>query len=230
MNRHSIPIRISVTTIMLVFAQFHFAANAIAAEADSAPVSQAEDAVFNKDHLNALKVGAYLQYSFSKRGTLEAAADDMVTLKITKIGSNGREVDVKCLSGNRKVDLPLEGELKGNPVILCFLERDIREMKRLTGGSMNYYRKRIRMALAEAAKIRPTTITIEGKSVQATEVMIDPYSNDQARVKFTKHANKTYRFVLSEAVQGGVVELQSVMHEEGKPSSVMVEEKFTLKK
>jgi hypothetical protein len=196
----------------------------------SSPVSAAEEAVFTQDHLRSLKQGTQLQYQFSKRGSLEAAQDDTASVKITKVGSGGREVQVQCLNGERKIELPLEGELKGNPLIMCFLERDIREMKRLTGGSMSYYRKRLRMALAEDAQITQTKLTVAGKPVAATQITIDPYSKDQARVRFTKFANKTYRFVLSDEVPGGVVELISVMHEEGKPGSVMVEEKFALKK
>jgi hypothetical protein len=171
-----------------------------------------------------------LNYSFTKRGALEAQVDDKASVRIKKQSTAGREVDVQCLSGDRKIDLPLEGEVKGNPIILCFLERDIREMKRLTGGSVTYYRKRIRMALAEAAKVTNATSVVDGKSVATTEVAIDPYSTDPARVRFTKFANKTYRFIFSDAVPGGIVELRSLMHEEAKPGSVMVEERLSYQK
>ena len=42
---------------------------------------------------------------------------------------------------------------EGNPVLLYFLERDIREMERLTGGKSGYFRKAIRLALARSASV-----------------------------------------------------------------------------
>lgn len=205
-----------------------FAQQAAAANSDEPSV--AEKRLFDEDHLKGLPLKATLNYSFSKRGSLEAVVDDKSTIVVKKIGAAGREVDVQCLTGERKLDLPIEGELKGNPLILCFLERDIHEMKRLTGGSLNYYRKRIRMAIAETAKLSQTNITVEGKSVPATEILLDPFKDDPARSRYTKFANKTYRFVLSDAVPGGVFEIRSVMHEEGKPSSVMLEESMRYQK
>lgn len=192
--------------------------------------SIAEKRLFEEDHLKGLPAKTALNYSFTKRGSLEAAADDKSSVVIKKIGATGREVDVQCLSGERKVDLPIDGELKGNPLIMCFLERDIREMKRLTGGSLSYYRKRIRMAFAENAKVSQMNITVEGKSVPATEVFIDPYKDDPARTRYTKFANKTYKFVLSDAVPGSLYEIRSVMLEEGKPSNIMLEESMRYQK
>ncbi len=186
--------------------------------------SIAEKRLFDEDHLKGLAVKTALTYSFIKRGSLEAVADDKASIIIKKIGAAGREVDIQCLTGERNVNLPIEGELKGNPLILCFLERDIHEMKRLTGGSLNYYRKRIRMAIAETAKLSQINVTLEGKSVPATEIFLDPFNDDPARSRYAKFANKTYKFVLSDAVPGGVYEIRSIMHEEGNPSSIMLEE------
>jgi hypothetical protein len=201
-----------------------------AAPANADEPSVAEKRLFDEDHLKGLPLKATLNYSFAKRGSLEAIVDDKSTIVVKKIGSSGRELDVQCLTGARKLDLPIEGELKGNPLILCFLERDIHEMKRLTGGSLNYYRKRIRMAIAETAKLSQINITVEGKSVPATEIFLDPFKDDPARARYTKFANKTYKFVLSDAVPGGVYEIRSVMHEEGKPGSVMLEESMRYQK
>lgn len=204
------------------------AQQAPAANADEPSV--AEKRLFDEDHLKGLPLKATLNYSFSKRGSLEAVADDKSTIVVKKVGAAGREVDMQCLTGGRKTDLPVEGELKGNPLILCFLERDIHEMKRLTGGSLNYYRKRIRMAIAETAKLSQINITVEGKSVPATEIFLDPFKDDPARARYTKFANKTYKFVLSDAVPGGVYEIRSLMHEDGKPGSVMLEESMRYQK
>ena len=67
--------------------------------------------------------------------------------------------------GERQVALPALNGAQGNPVLLGFLERDISEMKRMTGGSTSYFRKRIRIALAEAASVEPVTVSYGGRQV-----------------------------------------------------------------
>ena len=94
-------------------------------------------------------------------------------------------------------------------MILFFLERDVREMHRLTGGSINYYRKRIRMALAEGGRVETVTRDIGPRRIAATEIRIAPYRDDPARSRYEKFAEKTYIFTLSDDVPGKVVELRS---------------------
>ena len=96
-----------------------------------------------------------------------------------------------------------------NPVILFFLEREVREMHRLTGGSVNYYRKRIRMALAEGGQVEAVTLDLGPRRIAATEIHIAPYRDDPARSRYEKFAEKTYIFTLSDDVPGKVVELRS---------------------
>ena len=100
--------------------------------------------------------------------------------------------------------LPEVEEAEGNPVILYFLERDIREMQRLTKGQPNYFRKRIRMAIYQGAPIREVSLPYRGKTVAAREISIAPYLDDPTRARFEKLANKQYVFMLSDAVPGGV--------------------------
>lgn len=102
-------------------------------------------------------------------------------------------------------------------MLLGFLERDIAEMKRLTGGSTAYFRKRIRMALAEGAQVTSQTITYQGKSLPAQAVRIQPYLNDPMHARFEQYLHKTYTFVVSEQVPGGVYQLRSSLANEGGP-------------
>jgi len=140
----------------------------------------------------------------------------------------GQSVKVEYLSETRKLELSEIDAANANPVILFFLERDVREMHRLTGGSTNYYRKRIRMALAEGGRIEVVTRNIGARQITVTEIHIAPYRDDPARPRYEKFAEKTYTFTLSDDVPGKVVELRSELSAQpgaaGKAREIVVAE------
>jgi hypothetical protein len=123
--------------------------------------------------------------------------------------AGGRSVKVQYLTKTRALELGDIDAANANPVILYFLERDIREMHRLTGGSATYFRKRIRMALAEGAEVTNQAVDVESRRVAATQIRIAPYRDDPARSRYEKFADKTYVFTLSDEIPGKVVELHS---------------------
>ncbi|HXF46630.1 MAG TPA: hypothetical protein VNK91_10985 [Burkholderiaceae bacterium] len=186
------------------------AASVTAHAADPSQFSEAERRLFATDHLASLRVATRLEYAYRRSGSLQGEAQDraVVTVAAPDAGG-GHDVHVDFLSGARRLDLPDIKGAAGNPIILHFLEREVREMNRLTGGSANYYRKRIRMALAEAARVRTVTRTVDGRSVPAVEIFIAPYRDDPARSRYERFADKTFVLTLSEQVPGGVVELRS---------------------
>lgn len=97
--------------------------------------SKAETQLFMTPHLQALKLPSQLSYTFQKSGSLEPHFEDHVHVGV-KEKSKGRccATQVTFLSNQRRLQLPEPDEALGNPVILYFLERDIREMQRLTQG------------------------------------------------------------------------------------------------
>jgi hypothetical protein len=192
------------------------AALAAGTAAAAQPISQAETLLFETDHLARMKAPATLVYAFRKDSNVEPGFSDKVRLELAKV--NGKlSATLHFLSGEHKQDIPALEEAHGNPVLLGFLEHDIAEMKRLTGGSASYFRKRIRMALAEGAQVTLQPITYQGKTVQAQAVRIQPYLNDPMHARFEKYLHKTYTFVLSDQVPGGLYQLRSSI---GKPETV----------
>ena len=167
--------------------------------------SAAEQALFIDDHLTKLRPPLTLHYAFRKTGTLEEAFDDKVDVVLTAQG-DGRccAASARFLTGTRQVAQPEVESAQGNPAILYFLERDIREMERLTGGKANYFRKRIRMAVYQAASIRALTLPYRGRPVAVREISVAPYLDDPNRSRYEKLANKHYVFMLAEAVPGGL--------------------------
>jgi len=172
--------------------------------------SDAERALFMTPHLAKLRPPMTLRYRYAKSGTLEEAFGDTVTLKLAA-QANGSccAASAEYLTGARRLSLPDVEAAEGNPVLLYFLEHDIREMSRRTKGQANYFRKRIRMAVFQGARVRDVQLTYRGKSVGAKQYTVAPYADDPLRVRFEQLASKQYVFTLSDAVPGAIVALRS---------------------
>lgn len=178
------------------------------APAAAQQVSPAEVLLFETDHLTGLAAPAVLVYDFRKVSNVEPGFVDTVQLDLTP-GKGQLGAALHFLSGERKSELPAVDDAHGNPVLLGFLERDIAEMKRLTGGSASYFRKRIRMALANNAQVSAQALTYGGKTVQGKAVRIQPYLDDPMHARFEQYMRKTYTFVVSDAVPGGVYQVST---------------------
>jgi len=172
--------------------------------------SNAERALFMTNHLAALKPPATLRYAFRKSGSLEEGFDDRVSVDF-KPQADGAccAASAEFLHGPRRMSVPEIEAAQGNPVILYFLERDIREMNRLTQGKPAYFQKRIRMAVAQAAKELNATVLYAGKPVAARQFIVTPYVDDPLKARFEKLAGKSYEFTLSDAVPGGVYSIRT---------------------
>jgi hypothetical protein len=188
--------------------------------------SAAERALFVDSHLGKLTPPLTLHYDYRRTGTLEAPFNDTVDVQLTK------QPDGKCcaasaqfLTGARQVRQPDVEVTQGNPAILYFLERDIREMERLTQGKANYFRKRIRMAVFQGATIRELTLPYRGQPVAVQEITISPYLDDPNRPRYAKLANKQYSFMLAAAVPGGLYGIRTrISGESADAAPLLVEE------
>jgi hypothetical protein len=186
--------------------------------------SVAEQALFVDNHLGGVRPPKTLHYGFRKAGTLERGFDDSVSLALRK------QADGSCcsaiaqfLQGERRLTLPEVEAAQANPVILYFLERDVREMNRLTKGQSAYFRKRIRMAAYQSATVEDTTVKFDGKMVPARQIKLSPYLDDPLRERFDKLASKQYVFTLSPAVPGGVVSIVAQVSGESADAPLLAE-------
>ena len=172
--------------------------------------SAAEQALFLGTPLATLRPPQTLDYTFRKSGTLEAPFDDTVKLDL-KAQPDGRccAVSTRFFSGDRTLKQPEVDNAQGNPAVMYFLERDIREMQRLTGGQPNYFRKRIRMAVYQGATQRELKLPYRGTPVVVREFAIAPYVDDPNRPRFQKLAGKRYAFYVSDAVPGGLYAIRT---------------------
>lgn len=190
--------------------------------------SEAEKLVFVEHQLANIKAPTSLRYAFVRSGPLEPGFEDEVRIDVLKVGSSGSSVHGDFLSGTRNLPLPDISDAKANPVILYFLEHDIREMARLTKRKTgNYFRNRIRKTLVDEAQVRDTTVSYEGRDVPAREVTLKPYSSDPARSRYERYAEKRYTFLLSNAVPGGVYQLRTSLPGEKAGEAPALEEVMT---
>jgi hypothetical protein len=171
-------------------------------------VSPAEILLFETDHLAQIKAPATLVYEFRKLSNVESAFTDSVQLDVSRKAGQ-LHAALNFLTGERRHVLPEMDDAHGNPVLLGFLEHDITEMKRLTGGSVTYFRKRIRMALANSAQVTPQRITYQGKALDGKAVRIQPYLDDPLHARFEHYVRKTYTFILSDGVPGGIYQVST---------------------
>jgi hypothetical protein len=206
----------SVLAALLIFSAISASApvlaNAQAASAESSKVSATDELnavealLFETDHLASIAHPAKLEYRFSWNGA--TPFDDRIVLTLKGEGPL-HDVESDYLSGVQHVAYPPVEQSRGNPLLLFFLEHDLREMQRETKGTTGYFRRLIRLALAQAdLKIQPTTVAVGGRQVAARRVVIEPYRSDpNAASRYPRLAGKTYEFILADEVPGQIVTL-----------------------
>lgn len=147
-----------------------------------------------------------IEYLFQQKASDIAAFSDKATVDVHERHPDGTaSVTIRFLADEHAVPIPPIEHAAGNPVILGFLESDIAKMKRLTGGSTNYFRKRIRLALAATdVRIREIFVPYMDGTVPAQEITVFPYTEEPQRNRLGPYAQKAYVFITSVAVPGEV--------------------------
>jgi hypothetical protein len=178
--------------------------------ADDRPLSAAQIALFESDHLAAIKHPATLEYIFRHDGS--EPYQDTVALVLREVQPDGsKDISVEFLSGDRRMEFSPVTRFHGNPLIMYFLEWDVRRMHETTGGSNLYFRNRIREAFVDQAEIDHTSITLDGRPQPATAITLQPYRHDPGIERYAAFRDKRYRFVLSDAVPGMVYEIEAML-------------------
>jgi hypothetical protein len=116
---------------------------------------------------------------------------------------------------------------------MFYLDREIREMSRLTGGAPNHFRRMIRTALAEAAQIKEVDIQFGGRTMRAQQITISPYQSDPFRDRYRdpRLMSKEYLFTMCDTIPGVVYEMQAVVPTAGGSSKddPVIDETLTFK-
>ena len=193
-------------------------------------VSPAETMLFETNHLREIQQPVALQYDFLKAGSMEPGYRDSVEIDIRAIEPDGtKSVSTRYLSGANQRNFPPVEHARGNPVLMYFLERDIREMQRLTGGNWRYFKKRIQLALADKAQVRAVNFRHGNEQLSGREIRITPYADDPQKARYEKLAGKYYVFVLSDAIPGKVYQMRAVVPDDkaGQARDALLDETLT---
>ncbi len=191
--------------------------------------TKAQVLLFDTPHLSNIRSTGSLRYDFDQRGTEVVGFSDSVELFITKIHEDGsKNLRVDFLTGRRRLPFsPVEG-YRGNPLVMLFLQHDVVAMARELGGQPNYFRNRLRDALAKGGQIENFILSHGGQDLEAVRVTLTPFLGDRYRENFGAHENKTYEFVFAEDLPGGIYQIRTSVPGLGEAPPVL-EETVTLR-
>jgi hypothetical protein len=173
---------------------------------DTRPLSTAQIALFETPHLHNVDHPEALLYRFERAGA--GAFTDSIDERIEKIHDDGTKyVGFNFLNGEHHEFFPAVDNFRGNPLLMLFLEHDVREMRDQTGIAATYYRNRIREAFIDRAEVADVQFTLDGKPVPARRITLQPFTDDQRLDRMPEIKRKTYTFVLADQVPGTIAEL-----------------------
>ena len=149
------------------------------------------------------------------------------TMQVREIAGDGsKQVYFDLFEGkNRRQFGPMAAK-DFNPLILIFLQFDVDEMGNLTGGAPLYFQRQIRQAFNAPAEEKDLEVLVGGREVNAKQVRMQPFVHDPHIDRFPAFRDKTYEFVVSKDVPGGLVRIAAVTPDP-KTGAVVVEKSMT---
>lgn len=189
--------------------------------------------LFDTPYLTQLKLPSSLNYTYRHAATetrqFGKPFTDTIAIDLVKPDNpdHVNSVSMRIFTGERSRELGPNVDMKGNPIIMIFLERDLWEMKRRVGGEPIFYRNKIRRALREAAEVEPIDVTFEGKTVPGHKVTITPFIGETENRRMERFLKKSYEFVVADAVPGGFFKVRSSVPLEGESGKALVEDELT---
>ena len=201
-------------------------------DADEYEFSNAENKLWMDKHLLNIKQSARLHYEFEKTGSYEEGFIDDVYLDIVKVNEDGtREVVLDFFSGEQrqKVSPSNVQHVTGNPVIGIYLQGDVYEMSRLTGGGWKYFHRQIKLAIAGSNTSEHVTVELDGKQYESEKIVLYPYENINKKDRLKEFADKRYEFILSDEIPGKLYQIRTVINDAENPAVPLLEEVLTLK-
>ena len=115
------------------------------------------------------------------------------------------------------------------PLVLVFLQFDVNEMGNLTGGSPGYFQQQIRKAFNKESLTDKLSVEIDGKTVEAVRVRMQPFHDDPNIERFPAFRDKTYEFVVADEVPGGLVRI-AASTTDPKTGDIVIEKSMTFER
>lgn len=173
--------------------------------------SRANTELFLTDHLGKVNTPSRLVYDFRRTGTLKDGFSDTVEVRfIGTPAEQAKPVEIVFFTGERSRTVPPMTVSDGNPVIMMFLQREVSEMGRLTGGSWRHFQKMIKLALENEAQVTEVKVPYGDQAHPGLKIRITPYFEDPLLANFKNFAYRYYEFTLSSEVPGYVYQIRTV--------------------
>lgn len=185
-------------------------AGAAAVLALASPARSAEDtvagAVFGPGRFAAITAPVRLRYRFEVRGPgIEAAPPSPVLVDVRQVAADGaKQVWLELFEGAARRSFGPVDAREQNPVLITFLQLDVTEMGRLSGGASGYFQQQIRRSFGRPAEVQAVTVEVGGRSVPATRLTIRPFKDDPQIERFPAFRDKSYELTVSDDVPGGL--------------------------
>lgn len=174
---------------------------------DTRPLSPAQTLLFETPHLQSITAPGTLRYSFTREGGMTVS--DTIGVRIRRVNADGtKDLQFEYLTGDRRVQWPELDRFRGNPLLMHTLDRDVAEMKEQVGVSVSYFRNKLRESFVTNATVTDTTFTVNGVAAPARAVTVQPFLTDQRLERIVSLQQKSYTFVLSDAVPGMLAEIR----------------------
>lgn len=187
-----------------------------AGEAEQVTFSEAETRLWMTDQLSTIDKAMQLNYVFEKSGTLEPGFTDTVKFTVQKINPDGsKSAAVEFFSGERNFPVPPVDSTTVNPILMVYFQGDVYEMNRLTDEDgaarerWRYFQRRIKLALAETAAVKPTEFDFNGRRWKGFEISFDPYANDPHKDALKAFSAKHYSVIVSDELPGYVYRIET---------------------
>jgi hypothetical protein len=206
------------------------AAPAAAAAATTNPTPA--HALFETRQLDLIDKGGEVAYRFERKVSDErllgkAYADD-IKVGVKNVGEKGeREVEFKAFTGEQAREPSNWPDLTINPLFIWYLERAVSNFNTLAGGNQMYIKGKFRSALGETAKIEPTKIDLNGKTIDGYRITVAPFSDDKNGSKMQGYEKSVFTIVVSNDAPGYFVDLQSTF-ESTAAAAPKLEERISL--
>jgi hypothetical protein len=194
-----------------------------------ASLNEAQKLFFYKDHLKGVPKGSLLDYDFKSVTKDAESFTDHIEIKVTDVvGEGKRDLEFNFLSGEHHINFTPAKAYSGNPIMIHFLERDIAQMAKDTGGSNGFFRNRIRDSFKSPSAVREVKFQFNGASLEGTEIIVTPFVANPYADNFKLYVNKRYEFIFSDQIPGGVYRIHTQVPGEDE-KSVLIDEDMTFR-
>lgn len=193
--------------------------------------SETENILWKTDHLANIEKPLRIYYEFVKSGSYEEGFQDAVYLDILTINEDGsKNANLEFFTADRKQNVKPSNvtNIVGNPVLGIYMQGDVYEMDRYTGGSWRHFIKRLKISFREDAIVEPITFEYNGRNYNGKKYSVRPYLNDPRRRRYEDFAQKSYEFIFADEIPGQLYQIHTVIPGKEGEDEAMIEETLTL--